>query len=61
MNRIAVALGWAALLIGLPLLRHTGLVSSETIGGMEPVLTVLAAVQLSSLRPKLRCIKREAN
>lgn len=60
MRPIPVALAWATLLIGLPLLRHTGLITLDTIRGMQPVLTVLAVLHISALRRERRCSARDA-
>lgn len=60
MKPIPVALAWATLLIGLPLLRHTGMIMLDTITGMQPVLIVLAAIHISALQSERGCSARDA-
>lgn len=43
---ILVGLAWAAVLIGLPLLAHLGIVGAEALAVAQPVLPGLAAVHL---------------
>ena len=56
MKTIAIAIGWAAAMILLPLLARTGLVEAAALKDLGLVVPVLAVLHISALgRGRIRC------